>query len=356
MFKIQCEYMDQKLRESITSGLQKHATLRVTIQNEDSSSDSNGSEDAVTASYEANSMRTTMEEFESILPDINKYQRSEQTSSDQYGQTYSQFNLFNQNHQAAAAPSQENPDENAMDVSPPKNFDVDSLPNVKANVDESTDQEMYSVKSDSESLPVRINCDRMLSCKICSATFLIQSEYNKHLKNHSDYRYQCSVCSRWFEKRYQLNTHHKTHNGVKSVKCSLCEKQYTSQTNLDRHIRIMHKQERQHTCSTCQKTFAQLASLRIHQSVHEAERKFGCDICNHKFKSEIHLKLHKKRHLPTEYRLKRRSSLPKKPTYKSPPKLCVCNECGKRFTSIAMLRSHMQLVYKVCRFLNREQQ
>lgn len=336
--------MDQNLRKSITSGLQKHATLKITIRNDDSSSDSNGSEDAVTESWKkGNSMYATREDLASFSPDNNNFQRSDQTSSDQCGQTHQpQFNPFDQRNYndqpVIAPPNQDNPDENAMDVSPAKNFDASPLPNAKV-ADECNDQEMYSVKSDPESLPAVLN--RMLRCETCGANFLLKSQYNKHIKSHDKYRYQCSVCSRWFEKRYQLNVHHKIHSGVKAFKCSSCGRCYTSQINLDRHIRVIHKQERQHTCSTCQKTFKQLASLRLHQSVHEAERNFSCDICNHKFKSEIYLKLHKKRHLPAEYRLKRKHSPPKK-TYKSPPKLCVCNECGKRFTSIAMLRSHMQ--------------
>lgn len=216
-------------------------------------------------------------------------------------------------------------------------FDANPVPDTKV-ADECVDQEMYSVKSDPESLPTVV-ANRMLRCETCGVS-LIKSQYNKHIKSHDKYRYKCSVCSRWFEKRYQLNAHHKIHSGVKSFKC-WCGRCYTSQTNLDQHIRIIHKQERKHTCSTCQKTFAQLASLRLHQSVHEAQRNFGCDICDQKFRSEIHLRLHKKRHLLTDYRLKRKRSLPKK-TYKSPPKLCVCNECGDRFTSLAILRGHMQ--------------
>lgn len=343
MFKIQCELTDQKLRTSITSGLHKQTTVKIRIRDDDSSSESDlASEDAVTESFAGNSMTTTMDDLTSLNNNI--YQRNDQaSSSDQCGsgQTYRlQFNPFARNHsnQAVIAPlNQHNSDENAMDVSP-KVFDASLLPNTKA-ADECVDQEMHSVKSDTDSLPIAPK--QMLSCETCGANFRIKSQYKKHIKSHAKYRYQCSVCSRWFEKRYQLNVHHKTHNGVKSFKCSFCERCYISQTNLDRHVRVIHKKERQHTCSTCQKTFAQLASLHLHQSVHEAEREFGCDICKSKFKSEIHLKLHKRRHLVTEYRLKRKYSPPKK-IYKSPPKLCICNECGKRFTSIALLRSHMQ--------------
>lgn len=334
MFKIQCEYMDQKFRETITSGLQKHTTLRIFVRNndDDSSSENSASDDVVSESF---GMHPTMEKFSR---DNNNCDTA--SSSDQCGQNYysanSQFGTFyqrNQNNPPAANVSvnQSNRDENAMEVSP-------TLPvlNIK---EECIDAEMHSVKSDPETKPaIR---ERLLRCETCGANLRSRSEYNKHIKSHAKFRYQCSLCSRWFEKRYQLNVHHKTHNGGKLFTCSLCARRYTTQINLDRHIRVIHKRERQHTCSTCLQTFTQLASLRLHQSVHEAERQFGCDICNQKFKSEIALKLHKKRHLPTEYRLKRKYTPPKK-TYKFPPKLCVCTECGKRFTSIALLRSHMQ--------------
>lgn len=330
--------MDRKLRQLITSGLQKHATLEIAIRNDDSSSDSTDSDDD---RFVGNPMHTTMYDLETNLPHHN----NDQTSSDQCGQNYAQLNRIyqtrNNNQAIVAPPVEDNTDENAMDVSSPQV--VGSHDAVSHNVkitDECVDQEMSSVKSDKESLPSMIR-NPMLRCEICGVDVQNQSTFNKHIKSHGEFRYQCSVCSRWFEKRHQLNIHQKTHSGTKSFTCSLCEKRFTSQTNLGRHIRVIHKPQNHHTCSTCQKTFDQLASLRLHQSVHEAERKFGCDICNQKFKSEINLKLHKKRHLPTEIRLKRKYSPPKK-TYKSPLKLCVCTECGKRFTSIAMLRSHMQ--------------
>lgn len=235
-------------------------------------------------------------------------------------------------------------DSNMMEISQKiadlEKFDsLGSLPSAKDPVEECVDQDMFSVKSENESSP---KLKEPFKCETCDATFLIHSEYNKHLKTHGKNRFPCLICNKWFGKRYLLNAHQKTHSGVKNYECSQCQKRYTSQSNLDRHIRVFHHQERQYKCSTCHKSFSQLSILKLHQSVHMAERNFSCDICDSKFKSEVHLKLHKNRHMPTDYRRPRRKYIPSKKTYKPTPKLCACNECDKRFTSLALLRSHMQ--------------
>lgn len=308
-FKMQCESTDREFRKSILTGLQKYPALKIAIRNRTSDSDKSDSDDALSESSVGSSVGTTFNDLESYLSNYNKY-KSDGVQSE------SEISLFTKTkfkYDANDEQSNQIVDENAMDISPKVSRSFEQAI-------ECVDEEMCSVKSDKESLPPIVN-----------------HQLDRHAKGHGVFRYQCSVCTRWFEKRHQLNLHHKSH-----ITCSLCERKFTNQIHLNRHIRIDHKQVgNRHTCSTCERTFDQLASLRLHQSVHQAERRFGCDICKQTFKSEVDLKLHKNRHLPTEYRLKRKHSSPKK-TYRSPPKLCVCNECGKRFLTIAMLRIHKQ--------------
>lgn len=342
-FKLQCEYMDQKFRETITISLRKHKALKLG-ESDNTSLEFGGSGDE-SSSFEFDSGQTTMDDVETIFEE-------EEEGEDEYLKT-EQITLNNQvllqpggennqvHHLQNVQHLQSNLETYVMDVSP-KMSEVEKensfglLPIAKA--EECVDQEMFSVKSDPISSPRN---KRSFKCETCQATFSIHAEYNKHTKTHGKNRFQCLVCNRWFGKRYLLNAHQKTHSGNKPFECNICQKRYTNQSNLDRHVRVFHKKERLHTCTTCRKTFAQLSTLRLHQSVHVAVREFACDLCNNKFKSEIHLKLHQKRHMPTEHRPKRKYSPPKK-AYKPTQKLCVCNECGKRFTSLALLRSHKQ--------------
>lgn len=329
--------MDQKLREVITNSIHKQTDFNIVLGNEDVSEDTTTTE-AESSSFVFDSEQVTMDDVESII--------EEDTIEEEL--VMDEINLL------SSVPSSQvsidgNPrkrhkpdiDSNMMEISQKgaelEKFDsCGTLPSAKES-DEIIDQDMFSVKS--ESLTPKVK--RSFKCDTCGEEFTVHAELNKHIKTHGKNRYQCLVCNRWFAKKYLLNAHHKTHSGIKAHECSMCQKRYTNQGNLDRHIRVFHRKERQHTCTTCQKTFSQLSILRLHQSVHMAERQFCCDMCDSKFKTEVHLKLHKKRHMPIEYRQKRKYVPPKK-AYKPPQKMCVCNECGKRFTSVALLRSHLQ--------------
>lgn len=322
--------MDQKLREVITKMFQKHTDPAIALND-----DVEPTEDGTTegdSSCDGDSEQATMDGVESIIEEDCNKQEVVIATTNLVASGISQVANGNVPH---------NIEGNVMGFSQTavevQQFDsCGTLPSAKDS-NEIVDQDMYSVKSDTSSPKMK----RSSKCDTCGETFFVLAEFNKHIKTHGKNRYQCLVCNRWFAKKYLLNAHQKTHSGIKSHECNLCQKRYTNQGNLDRHIRVFHRKERQHTCTTCQKTFSQLSILRSHQAVHVAERQFCCDVCQNKFKTEVHLKLHKKRHMPTEYRPKRKYVAPKK-AYKPPKKLCVCNECGNRFTSVALLRSHMQ--------------
>lgn len=337
--------MDQKLRETIACTLQKQINLPLgfrskapfSYESDDESSYEYNSDQINIDDLEANIEEECVEEEQS-MEDIEYLENSaENDPAEDVGQLEAQAGF---QFEAPKNDIESNMMEISQKIAEIEKFDsLGSLPSAKDPAEECVDQDMFSVKSENESSP---KVKRPFKCETCEATFLIHSEYNKHTKTHGKNRFQCSTCNKWFAKRYLLNAHHKTHTGAKNHECTMCQKRYTSQSNLDRHIRVFHCQERQHKCTTCHKMFSQLSSLRLHQSVHMAERKFSCDICNNTFKTEVHLKLHKKRHMPTEYRRPFRKYTPPKKLYKPPPKLCACNECDKRFTSLALLRSHKQ--------------
>lgn len=337
-FKIQCEYMDQKLREVISETIQKQ-TLMADVAIGFKGGVVDPTEDSTTeegSSFGCDSEQVTMDDVESIIEEVCIGQELAMKE---------RILAAAENNQVADvdvnAVQKTDIESNMMELSQKmseiERFDsCGTLPSAKGS-DDIIDQEMFSVKSESLTPKMR----QSYKCDTCGESFSSHPELSKHIKTHGKNRYQCLVCNRWFAKKYLLNAHQKTHSGIKSHECTLCHKRYTNQGNLDRHIRVFHRKERTHTCTTCQKTFSQLSILRLHQAVHVAERQFCCDLCNSKFKTEVHLKLHQKRHMPTEYRPKRKYTSPKK-TYKPPPKICVCNECGKRFKSIALLRSHKQ--------------
>lgn len=182
---------------------------------------------------------------------------------------------------------------------------------------------------------------RPFQCDTCEETFEIYAKLNEHKKTHGKERYQCPTCGRWFQKRYHMKNHEQIHKGLKPYECDLCQKRYTNQTNLDRHIRVTHQNEKKYTCQECGKCFSQLATLRQHHAVHTTERNFSCDVCDKKFKMKQHLRLHEMRHLPSTDRPKRKYKPPLK-RYKQPQKLCICTECGKHSNTTALHLSHMK--------------
>ena len=89
---------------------------------------------------------------------------------------------------------------------------------------------------------------------------------------------------------------------MKPFSCSVCEKRFTQEGHMKRHMET-HKVEirnktgclkKSKTCSICLKTFPTPSKLERHVLVHLGIKPFACNLCDRRFTQEIHLKTHMK--------------------------------------------------------------
>lgn len=77
--------------------------------------------------------------------------------------------------------------------------------------------------------------------------------------------------------------------------CEQCRKQFTDQSNLQRHIRQQHSGNgRTHTCMECGKSFATSSGLKQHSHIHSSCKPFRCEKCYRAYTQFSNLCRHKR--------------------------------------------------------------
>lgn len=309
-FKIQCEFTDRKLRAAIESidGPKRIAAIEIDRPTSDN--------DCV--------------EHEVELTDPNE------TYSEVFYLDECADDMTSSNGESAEMVA----DEVSLSADETEDADAVDEPSADDEMNDSTVSSTTSIKSDTGKRRLRARM-KTYKCDTCHDTFDSQSMLRTHVKTHGKNRYACPMCGKWFQKRYHMVYHMQIHNSVKSFACQQCGKLYTTQTNLDRHVRVTHKNEKKHKCDECGKCFSQVSILRSHKAVHMSERKFPCDLCDKKFKLLEHLRSHKIRHLPRSEQPKRVYKATRK-KYEPKLKTCICGVCGKKSTTAALHMSHMK--------------
>lgn len=140
------------------------------------------------------------------------------------------------------------------------------------------------------------NFSEKFKCIDCEKTFTVESSLQRHLKAHSKEKtHKCNDCDKAFSVISNLRTHQQLHSEVTPFKCNDCNKTFSLESNLRRHKRV-HIGEKQFKCDECRKAFAWQSDLRNHKRFHSGKKPFKCGNCERTFSRKHHLAVHKKIH------------------------------------------------------------
>lgn len=140
-------------------------------------------------------------------------------------------------------------------------------------------------------------------------------EFNGNLQDDTPL---CIACGTSFHSTKDLKIHMVEHARKRSFGCLKCNKNFTTMTNLRRHLQHHEK----NTCKMCGLFFIHAKSLEIHDCGYTPY----CTICNRPFNSKREYRLHMSTHGITEEE-------DKNECYK-------CSDCGKTFAKFMNFRAH----------------
>ena len=111
-------------------------------------------------------------------------------------------------------------------------------------------------------------------CQFCEKSFSNNANLQRHIRStHQDEKpYDCPYCGESTQTEINLRGHIKR-NHKDERKCEYCDKRFINIGNVRRHIRMVHDGERNYQCSQCERKFQQRSSLKMHTRTHEKHRK-----------------------------------------------------------------------------------
>ena len=182
--------------------------------------------------------------------------------------------------------------------------------------------------------------DKEYSCKSegCQKVVTSYRKLKYHMtEHHNEENISCPFCHRKFAKVSSLDIHVESEsckirqekkreaarNGQFKCEYEKCEKNYTTQTHLDRHI-MTHTNMRPYGCDDCGMAFSQKGTLKEHVRVHTGEKPYQCSKCPNSYAQGGSFHAHMRSHNEAK-------SAPDRPEVKTRPKVEIYHNNKKIF-------------------------
>ncbi|XP_034384515.1 zinc finger protein 236-like isoform X1 [Cyclopterus lumpus] len=182
-------------------------------------------------------------------------------------------------------------------------------------------------------------------CTICGQIFTTESQLQRHLREHevNDKPHRCDQCSQTFNVDFNLTLHRSTH-ATADFTCPVCHKRFSRIASLKSHI-MLHEKEENLICVECGDEFILQSQLSLHLDEHRKElsgvKVYTCKTCDKEFKTSAHLKEHMKSHV--KMRPLSSSSRNYKKNIDRSAFQNGCHHCGKAFKKPSQLVRHIRI-------------
>ncbi|XP_030752922.1 zinc finger protein 480-like isoform X2 [Sitophilus oryzae] len=152
---------------------------------------------------------------------------------------------------------------------------------------------------------------QLFACAFCAKKYRNKHNLKHHIeKKHNVSRlkkvhkkiYRCSICSYQTLRKFHFKVHKNIHLPPEErpmFPCAQCDKKYTSNTNLQDHVKRGHSRlkesQKKVRCSTCDYQTRRIANLRRHEAIHLAPKErqlLCCTHCDRKYRTKGFLKRH----------------------------------------------------------------